>query len=145
MEKISEIEEAVIQVKDGAIHIYHGNINSNHDEFHDRVTIEYLSGGNEIRIRARIIRKKTIIDDIDETHESFQRYCEQLKGFKERVETYTPIVGFFKRIFKGVKSSHIKIVREVSHYVGTKYSYFPELWKPVEYQSNNWVITEYKK
>jgi hypothetical protein len=137
MKSVTEIKEAIIQVQDGVIHISHGNIRENHNDFHDRVSVEYINGGTEILIKGHVINKATLTEDKTDSHPRFNFYCEQLKDFSENIEISK------KFSWKKFQYKEVKTVK--NSFYGTEYIYQNKYWPPREYQSNNWVFTEYKK
>jgi hypothetical protein len=145
MKEITEIKEAIIQVKDGVLQVIHGkNLNQKNPDYHNRVSIGYQSGGNEILIKGHKLKEKYFQSSCTEEDEKFEYYCENLIGFKERVETKKTL-KFSWRKFKKIL---IKEIRYVDHEWYTDrtrtYIFKEELWDVREYKANNWVFTEMK-
>jgi hypothetical protein len=142
MKSLAEIKEAIIIVKDGYIDITFGaNLNKMNENYHNNVSIEIHSGGNEILAKGRKAKFIELDREIFEGEEAFKAGCEQLKGFEEKIETIEEKKFSWKtfRIIKNV----IKSVKS-EWYFKTRYSYKEKYWNSIEYKSNNWTLTELK-
>lgn len=149
MLEIEKITEAIIGIEDGVINIAFGNINKNHDNFHDRVSIKISPDGSIIFAEGHKLKYKTIYDSMNEYDDNFDKYRQELVGFEERIELSKSFSWYRNLNIENFKDSwdklwfkKFKIV--YSSCFGTKYIYKTELWSPKEYRANNWVITEHK-
>jgi hypothetical protein len=139
MTDLKNIKTALIKIKDSGLHIVIGkNLITIHDDYHNQVSFEIHGGGNEVLVKGKKVRMVTFSETITEFDKNFNFYCENLQGFKEKIET--------KRKFswKKLKFESYKYVWHswLTDYQERTYLYKEEGWKRVEYKTNNWVFEE---
>ena len=140
MKRIEEIKEAIIVEKDGVLSVCFGvNLNKENENYHDNVSMKIENGGHEILMKGRKLKSIEIDGEVFEDEERFDFFCDNLKGFKEQIET-TETKKFSWRTFKREVVESVKSV----WCGGRRFIYKEEHWKEREYKANNWVFTEFK-
>lgn len=140
MTNLKDVKEAIVSVKDGTLEIIFGyNLNKTNINFHDRVEIEFGEGPEvEILVKGHLIREEKISDTIDSSHAKFEFFKENLVDFSKAVKKTESKISLFKKT--NPPSEYV-----VNSAYGTRYVYKSKFWKPREYRTNNWTITEFKK
>ena len=136
MTDLKLITEANIFAKDGSLNIEFGDIEKG-DKYHDRVSIEYQNGGNELLVKGHKVTFEDVCGNIYEGDRLFNYFCDNLTKFKDN------IVLIKRFSWKKMKFESVKCVKNSSY--GKYYVMIPKFWNPYEYKVNNWVIKEKKE
>jgi len=138
MTRLENIKEAIVEIKDGTIHITFGHeLNKKNGNFHNRLSFEVHNGGTELLVKGYKTTKEDVCGLITENDKLFKFYCDALIGFKDEVRTM--------RKFSWKKFAFEKFQGVWNSPYGEYYRYEEKFWRPIEYRANNWVLTEFKK
>lgn len=146
MRQLESIKEAIICTDKGTLEIIIGeNLNKENPDYHNRVKVQIMSGGNEILIKGNRVRIKEFCSGsgkFTDENKNFNFWCENIEGFSELVKTEST----YKFSWRKLKKVFVRDVKYVQfgEYVTVEFPYKQHLWPVREYKSNNWIITELK-